>query len=130
GVDANVAVWQLETADPAGNLAADRHFGVSFVKRAPGGPRVGAEKGTEIEVIIQSDIASRAFLDESVLTFLAALWRNQQVVESVVHALKLLQPNPFGDAIRRQHGVDVGVSLENFVIGQSGDPDDQGLGML
>src|SRR5208337_485315 len=24
GVDANVAVWQLESADPAGNLAADR----------------------------------------------------------------------------------------------------------
>ncbi len=38
GVDANVAVWKLETVDPAGDLPADRHFGVPFVKRAPGGP--------------------------------------------------------------------------------------------
>ena len=51
-MDANVAVWEVETVDPAGGLAADRHFGVSFVKRAPGGPRVGAEKGTEIVVIM------------------------------------------------------------------------------
>jgi hypothetical protein len=36
GVDANVAVWELETVDPAGGLPADRYFGVSFVKRAPG----------------------------------------------------------------------------------------------
>jgi len=36
GVDANVAVGKFETVDPAGGLPADRYFGVSFVKRAPG----------------------------------------------------------------------------------------------
>ena len=38
GVDPNVAVWKLETVDPAGDFPADRYFGLSFVKRAPGGP--------------------------------------------------------------------------------------------
>ena len=40
----------------------------------------------------------------------------------VVDALKLLQPNPFGDAIRRQHGVDVRVSPQNFVDRAIGRP--------
>jgi hypothetical protein len=38
GVDANVAVRKLEAVDPAGDLPANRHFGVSFVNRTPGGP--------------------------------------------------------------------------------------------
>ena len=38
GVDANVAVGQLETVDPAGDLPADRYFGVSFIKGVSRGP--------------------------------------------------------------------------------------------
>ncbi len=38
GLDANVAVWKLETVDLAGDLPAVRHFGVSYIKRTPGGP--------------------------------------------------------------------------------------------
>ena len=52
---------------------------------------MGAEKGTEIVVILTIEIASRAFLNESVLTLLAALRRNQQIVD-LKEPYRLLRP--------------------------------------
>jgi len=52
---------------------------------------VGAEKGIEIVVMLTIDIASRVFLIESVLTFLAALRRNQHVVD-LKEPYRLLRP--------------------------------------
>ncbi len=52
---------------------------------------MGAEKGIEIVVMLTIDVASRVFLNESVLTFLTALRRNQQIVD-LKEPYRLLQP--------------------------------------